>query len=95
MVEEVGTEIFDGPNNSEEFFFPHRVVSFSGVKGARDEGNRTFTMVVFLSQDGTKGVVTCIGSENGLTRRVKDGEAVGGGNSGFEVVDGRGMVVCP
>ena len=77
MVEEVGTEIFDGPNDSEEFFFPHRVVSFSGVEGARDESNRTFTMIVFLSQDSTKGVVTCISSENGLTRRVEDCETVG------------------
>ena len=67
MVQEVGTKIFDGPNDSEEFFFPHRVVSFSGVECARDESNRAFTMIVFLCQDSTKGIVTCISSEDGLT----------------------------
>ena len=43
MVQKVGTKIFNGPYNSEQFFFLHRVVSFSGVECAGNESNRAFT----------------------------------------------------
>ena len=93
MVQEVGTKIFDGPHDSEEFFFPHRVVSFSGVECTRDESDRMVTMIVFLCQDSTKGIITCISSQNGLTRRIEDCETVGRGDSVFEIVDSSGMFV--
>ena len=64
MIQKVGTEIFDRPYNSEEFFFPHRIVSFSGIECTRNKSNRTFTMSVFLGQNSTKGIVTCISSQN-------------------------------
>ena len=77
MIQEIRAEVFDRPYDSEKFFFPHRVVSFSGIECAGDKGNRAFSMIVFLRQDSAKGVITGISSEDGLARWVKDSEAIG------------------
>ena len=57
MVQQIRAEIFNRPDNSKEFFFPHRIVAFGGVECTGNKSNRAFTMIVFLCQDSTKGIV--------------------------------------
>ena len=66
MIQEVRAEIFNRPYNSKQFFFPHRVIAFSGIECTGDKSNRAFTMIVFLCQDGTKSIITCISSQDSL-----------------------------
>ena len=77
MIQEIRAEVFNRPHNSEKFFFPHRIVTFSGIKCAGNKGNRAFAMVMFLRQDSAKGIIAGISSEDGLTRWIKDGKAIG------------------
>ena len=68
MIQEIRAEVFNRLYNSEKFFFPYRIVTFSSVKSAGNKSNRAFAMVVFLCQDGAESVIAGISSEDGLTR---------------------------
>ena len=67
MIQEIRAKIFNRPYNSKQFFFLHRIVAFGGVEYTGNKSNRAFTMIVFLCQYCTKGIVTCVSSQDSLT----------------------------
>ena len=77
MIQEVRAKIFNRPYDSKQFFFPHRIVTFGGIECTGNKSNRAFTMIVFLCQDSTKGIVACISSQDSLARRIEDYKAIG------------------